>query len=185
MSLTLMLVELFLADPPDVRDVMLFGNCPMPGGIVVGFVQAQVLRRLGRRCWPINDDRRDGLSATWCHARLLQPQPRPAGRHRLRRSRRVYCRSSRDPWGCGRHDPPKTRLAHAAVGALPSPIDAAEFRAAFDQRGPDAFQHALVHPTLEGAMNRSIVTELLGQDVPLETAAHLVDNAVERRPHLQ
>ena len=124
------------------------------------------------------------VSAVCCRARWRPPRPRPAVRHRPRRSHCVWCRFSHDPWDSDRHGPPKTRLAHRAIGALPSPVDSAQFFAVLDQRGPDSFQDALVDPPLEGAMNGRIVAELPGQVVPLAAAAHLIDDAVERRPRV-
>src|SRR5437867_554784 len=104
----------------------------------------------------------------------------PAARRRLRPAGCVCSRVCRDLSGWGRHDPPKTRLAQCGVGALPGPIDGSKFVAGFEQFCPDALQHAIGDPALEGAMNRSIVSKLFGQMVPLASAAHLINDAVQR-----
>jgi len=70
-------------------------------------------------------------------------------------------------------------LSHRAVEALPLPVDAGQLLAAFDQQRPEAADHVALDPPLEGAVNTGIVAEFLGQLVPLHTAAHAVDHAVQ------
>ena len=162
------LVELFLADAPDVRRMAVRGCRGMACGIVVSLVQAQMLRHTLRRLRPLDHDRLDGLLQQLAvvdvgssHHDAQRPASRP------RRSRYVSCPVCRDPWGSGRQDPPKTRLAHGAVGTLPAPVHAAEFLAVFDQHGPQTLEHSLFDPALHRSMNRRVVAELPWQLVPL------------------
>ena len=57
MAFVAVLVQLLLADPPDVRNVVRVGCRGSPGRVIVPFVQAQVLRRGVRRLGPIDHDR--------------------------------------------------------------------------------------------------------------------------------
>jgi hypothetical protein len=104
----------------------------------------------------------------------------PAARHRHRPGCSSLCRVCRDLSGFFRHDPPQTRLAKSGIGALPSPLDGSEFVARFDQFSPDAPQHAAGNPALESAVNGGIVSKLPGQMIPLTSAWHLEDDAVQR-----
>ena len=61
MPLAIIVVPFFLADPPNMRPVILLRHSCSAGGIVVAFIQAQVLRILFRWMGPLDDDRRDGL----------------------------------------------------------------------------------------------------------------------------
>src|ERR1022692_1097492 len=110
-----------------------------------------------------------------------QSQP-PSDRRRPRRLCYVLCLICRDPWDLGRRSPPKTRLAHCAVGALPFPVDAAEFITVLDQEGPDAMEYAPGGPSLHRAMHGTVVAELPGQLVPLAAGAHYINNAIQRFP---
>jgi hypothetical protein len=42
MTLAILLIQLFLANPPDVRNVVFFRRGGAAGGIVIALVQAQV-----------------------------------------------------------------------------------------------------------------------------------------------
>src|SRR5208282_1365926 len=112
--------------------------------------------------------------------RWLRLQPRPVVHQRPRRSRCVSCPVCRDPWGSGRFDPPKTRLAHGAVGTLPLPVHGPEFLAVFEQHGPKKPENSPGDPSLHGSMNRRVVAESPRQLVPLHAAAHTVDDTIER-----
>jgi hypothetical protein len=59
-------------------------------------------------------------------------------------------------------------------------LDGSKLVAGLDQFGPETLQHAAFDPALQSAMNRSIVAELFGQMIPLTSAAHLEDDAVQR-----
>src|SRR5262249_474930 len=78
--------------------------------------------------------------------------------------------------------PPEAGLAQPAVGALPPPVDLAQFLALGGQGGPDAFHHAVAAPALEPAVDGGVVAELPGQVVPLAAAPQTVDDAVEHSP---
>ena len=67
------------------------------------------------------------VSTTWRHARWRRRSQRPAVRRPLPPPSCASPRSYPDPSGSCPLDPPKTRLAHGAVGRLPLPIDATEF----------------------------------------------------------
>src|SRR5262249_22076214 len=75
--------------------------------------------------------------------------------------------------------PPEPGLAQPPIGALPVPVDAAQFGAALQQQGPDAGEHAAAAPALEPAVDGTVVAELLGQVVPLAAAAQAEEDAVQ------
>jgi hypothetical protein len=77
--------------------------------------------------------------------------------------------------------PPEPGLAQPAVGRLPLPIDRPEVVALLDQDGPDPGEDAVAAPPLEPAVDRAIVTEPLGQLVPLASGPEAEDDAVEGR----
>lgn len=60
MAFSLLLVEFLLADPANVRQVVLLGNRRMAGRIVITFVQTEMLRILVGGFGPIGHDRFDG-----------------------------------------------------------------------------------------------------------------------------
>src|SRR5208337_202184 len=128
--------------------------------------------------------RRWSRRATARRARWPRPAPPREFRLRHRQSGCVSCRFSPDPWGWGRCVPPKTRLAHEAVGRLPGPGHSVQTFAVSHQHAPDFIEDALDDPALHGAMNRRIIAELFGQMVPLAAAAQVVDDAVERRAEI-
>jgi hypothetical protein len=124
--------------------------------------------------------RRWSLPATSHRERWHPKRPRRAVRHRLRQSRCASCRFCRDPWGLGRHDPPKTRLAHGRIGRLPVPVHTVKFFALLDEHTPDRKQHIAFNPTLKRAMHRTVTAEFAWQRVPLATGSQVIDDAVER-----
>jgi hypothetical protein len=67
---------------------------------------------------------------------------------------------------------------------LPLPVHRPEVVAFLDQHGPDLLQDAVSAPSLEPAMDRAIVAELLGELVPLAAAAEAEDDPVEGRPQV-
>src|SRR5436305_5283796 len=111
--------------------------------------------------------------------RWLHQWSRQEDRRAHRRANCVLCRFSRDPWGSDRHDPPKTRLGHSAIGALPVPVDAAEVFAFFDQHGHDLLHDVVLVPALEPIMDRALSTKPRRQLIPLAAAAHAKNDAVE------
>src|ERR1700720_2850914 len=123
---------------------------------------------------------RSSFPTAWCRERWRRRLQPPVVRRQPRQSRYASCLVCRDPWGLGRRDPPKTRLAHRGIGALPFPVDPAQFVAVLDQNGPDALEHALGDPSLQGAMHAAVVAKFLGQLIPLAAGAHHIDDAVER-----
>jgi len=116
------------------------------------------------------------------HLRMLwvKLSNRSAARRRPRQSGCVSYLVCRDPWGWGRRDPSKTRLAHGAVGTLPFPVQASQFLAVLHQHRPDALQDTPANPPLHSAVNAAVVAKLHRQLVPLAAAAHLIDDTVER-----
>src|SRR5262249_2641847 len=100
-------------------------------------------------------------------------------RHAHQRAGCVSCRFSRDPWGSDRHDPPKARLSHGAIGALPIPVDAAQVFALFDQRGHDLLHDVVLVPAVAPVMDRALGTKLRRQLIPLAAAAHAKNDAVQ------
>ena len=162
-----------------MRTVPEGGNGPMTGGIVIPFVQAQVLHAFRARDYNVLQGR---VSRVSYHGRWLQPPPR-SGARLLRRPGCSSC-SQLCPgrWGWVQSRPPKTRFTHGAVRRLPFPVHSAQFLATLHQGSPDALQHSTPHPTLEGPMDGAIVSQLLGQMVPLATASHPKDNAFQHPP---
>src|SRR5215210_9207398 len=76
--------------------------------------------------------------------------------------------------------PPKTSLAHSALGGLPLEVHPTEFLALLDETLPDQIQHAKLDPPLEGPVYRGVVGELSsGQAVPLDPASHPEDDRVQ------
>jgi len=131
--------------------------------------------------WAVRRRSRRSFAPTVCSRECwLRPQPRPVVRQRPRRSRCVSCPVCRDPWGSGRFDPPKTRLAHGAVGTLPLPVHGPEFLAVFEQHGPQKLENSPGDPSLHRSMNRRVVAESSRQLVPLHAAAHPIDDTVDR-----
>src|SRR5256885_9077655 len=63
--------------------------------------------------------------------------------------------------------PPEPGLAQPPVGALPVPVDAAQFGTGLDEGGPELAHHPVPAPALEPAVDGGVVAELLGQVVPL------------------
>ncbi len=59
--LTLLLIEFFLTNPSNVRNIICLSRHPASGGIVIALVQAQVLRCILCRLGPIYNDRLNGL----------------------------------------------------------------------------------------------------------------------------
>lgn len=116
------------------------------------------------------------------HARWRRRSPRPRGRHRLRRPSCVSPRFCLDPSGFCPLDPPQTRLGQGAVGGLPWPVYSPEFAARPRQLSPDFQEDAVADPSRKVAMRRPVGAQLFGQLVPLATAAHSVEDAVERPP---
>src|SRR6202012_154314 len=144
---------------------------PCPDTNAAGHPPAAAFRRSCRQ-W--------SRRASWRHARWPRPRSRSV-RHPYRPPEDLFwCRFLHDPWGSGRLGPPKTGLAHKAVGTLPGVVDIAETFAVGHQHRPYLGKHALFNPAFKGAMNRGIVTKLPGQMVPLAAAAKAVDDAVER-----
>jgi hypothetical protein len=78
--------------------------------------------------------------------------------------------------------PPGPGLAQPTVGRLPLPLDLAQLVALLDQQGPDLLEDAVAAPSLEPAVHRAVVAELLGELVPLAAATETEDDPVERRP---
>src|SRR3954471_21379744 len=76
--------------------------------------------------------------------------------------------------------PPEPGLAQHPVGRLPLPLDAAEFVALGDQRGPDLFEDSAFGPPLEPAVDGALGAVLGGQLVPLAAGPHAEDDPVER-----
>src|SRR5947209_6184905 len=75
--------------------------------------------------------------------------------------------------------PPEPGLAQGPVGALPVPVNRAEFGALLDQQGPDAAEDPVLAPALEPALDGAVIAELLGEPVPLAAAAHAEDDAID------
>jgi len=70
-------------------------------------------------------------------------------------------------------------LPHGSVGCLPLPRNAVQCIALLDKNAPDLIQNTLPFPSLEGAVNRAVITELPGQMIPLATRASAIDDAIE------
>jgi hypothetical protein len=60
-SLSLALIEFFLADLTDVRRVMIVHSCLIARGIIIALIQTKMLRRLGRWRWPLDDNGLESL----------------------------------------------------------------------------------------------------------------------------
>jgi hypothetical protein len=67
----------------------------------------------------------------------------------------------------------------AAVGGLPLPLDAAQLVAAFDHEGEEVGKQVEGLPTLERAMERTVIPKRFGQMVPLAAGAPTIENAVQ------
>jgi hypothetical protein len=78
--------------------------------------------------------------------------------------------------------PPEPGLAQHPVGRLPLPVHRPEVVARLDQGRPDLLEDPVLAPPLEPAVHRAVVTELLGELVPLAAAPEAEDDPVERRP---
>lgn len=57
---------------------------------------------------------------------------------------------------------PQAGFAHRCIGSLPFPVDAAQFSTSLDERDPDLVEETELNPTLERAMDRTIVREVSG-----------------------
>jgi hypothetical protein len=77
--------------------------------------------------------------------------------------------------------PAESRFAQATICRLPASIDASELVAFRQQDGPNLLEDAVAAPPLEPAMDRAIVTEMLGKLVPLASGAKAEDGTVEGR----
>lgn len=62
MSFAATLIQFLFADPPNVRDIVSFHRRGVSRGIVIAFVQTQMLRRVVRWLRPIHNNRLNGLS---------------------------------------------------------------------------------------------------------------------------
>ena len=116
--------------------------------------------------------------AASCHGRLLRPLPHSVDHHLPRRGHFVCCRPCHGLWCWDQSHPPQTCLAHGAVCRLPFPVHAAQFITSFHQDGPDTLHHSKLYPALERSMDGAVVSELLGQVIPLATAQHPINDAV-------
>ena len=91
-------------------------------------------------------------------------------------------RASLCPSGSDQLHPPQTGLAHRGVSRLPFPVHGPQFIAP----GLDPFPNAGVQPNalppLKGAVDRAVVSERLGQLVPLASRAQPKDDPVEHLP---
>ena len=145
--------------------------CPSTD-VAVSFSSAPVVRPLSTRWF---------VARACSRGRWPRPRPRQAVRLWPRRLCYVSCPVSRDPWGSDRQGPPKTRLAHGAVGTLPFPVDATQFFAVLYEHSPDALDDTFANPSLHGAVNTAVVAKFLGQMIPLATTAHPKNDAVQCR----
>jgi hypothetical protein len=119
------------------------------------------------------------LQAFWCHARWQLRQWRQAGRRLLQRVCCVLRLFWPCQWGSGRYGPPKTRLAHSRVGGLPLEIYTAKFGTAGNKSRPDFVEQSAAYPSLESAVNRTVVRKPFGQLVPLAASSHTKDYCIE------
>ena len=78
--------------------------------------------------------------------------------------------------------PPQTRFAHRAIRRLPFPVHPTQLLAFFYQDRPDALQRPTPYPALGGPMDGAVVSQLLGQLVPLATASQPKDNPFQHLP---
>jgi hypothetical protein len=76
--------------------------------------------------------------------------------------------------------PPEPGFPQRSVGRLPLPAYRAQLGTRFDQNRPDPGQYTVSAPALEPAVHRAVITELLGQLVPLAARAEAEDDAIER-----
>ncbi len=75
--------------------------------------------------------------------------------------------------------PPETGFPETAVRGLPLPVDPAELVAFHDQHGPEFLEHPVLDESLEPTVDRAVIPERLGQEVPLDPTSETEDDPVE------
>lgn len=116
-------------------------------------------------------------SHRWSHpatarpARSLQPPPRRAVHHLLRRLASVSPHFWHGQWDWGRSGPPFSGLPHSRVGRLPLPVTPVQILAPLLDHCPDSREDAAFDPALEGAVDGGVIRIVGRQMVPLATSA--------------
>src|SRR6266436_5118961 len=142
-----------------------------------------MLRFLLRRLRSFNNrSPRWSARATWCREHWLPQWRYLTDRPVRRRSGCVWCHFFRGLWGCRRFYPPKTRLGHGTVGALPIPMHATQFFTLGNQGRHDLGHDAVLVPALKPVMDRALGTKAFRQLIPLAPRTHSENDAVERQP---
>ena len=78
-----------------------------------------------------------------------------------------------------RPHPPQTRFAHRRIRRLPLPVHTTQLITVGLDNSPDLGKHSGRFPSLERAMDGTVIAETLRQPVPLAARAHTEDDRVE------
>src|SRR5712691_11710172 len=183
MALFALLVQLLLANAPNVRGVAVCRNGGLPGRIVVALVQTQMLRMPRGRLGPLDHDRLQG-----CREQLGIVDVGSRHHHGERASLPLnqeaafYPRLA--PIGGVASDPvsSRARFPHAGIGRLPFPVYSAQLVLRRLEQRPDLIEDPPTAPALKGPMDRAVVRELLGQVIPLDPTAQSINDRVEGAP---
>ena len=146
-------------DRPDVGYIAMPLGYLVSGGIIVSFVETEVLLKL-LRVWAFDNDRLNRRLEQFLIDDIgsgdYDPKWSPVTLYQERLLGAVLGAVS----GVFPHIfSTKSSFAQSTICGLPSPVDCSELFAFLEQDGPDSLEDAVAAPPLEPAMNRVIPAE--------------------------
>lgn len=176
-------VKLLLANATDMGYVACRLCCAMASGVVIAFVQAEVLWGFRGRLWPRNDNSLQSLckelgimniGTSDCDSRRTSTGL--GDKTDLGSWFTTVCRVSSDLVAT------KASLAHSPIRRLPFPIHSSQFLALFEQDSPNPCKNSVLAPSLKPTMGCAVISQLFGQVVPLHSRTGPIDDCVDYQP---
>jgi len=127
---------------------------------------------------------RESPPGVWYRGRSQPPRRCPVAHHPPLREYCAWFPAFLGQLGSGQLHPPQTGLAHGCVSRLPFPIHRSQFIAHRFDVFPNSGEQSDALLSLEGTMDCAVVSQRLGQLVPLAPRAHAKDDSVEHLPRV-
>ena len=176
-------VQFLLANPANMWNVACCLCCGMACGVVIAFIEAQMLGSFCGRLRPRNDN---GIQCLGQELGVMNIGTRNSdskgsatgfsGKADFRSCLASICGVSSNFVAT------ETSFAHSPIHSLPLPAYSVQFLTSFDQYGPNPFKDPVFTPSLKPAMGSAIICHLPGQVVPLYSRTNSVDDGVENQP---
>ena len=149
-----------ITDRPDVGYVAMPLGYLVAGGIIVSFVETEVLLK-PFRVGAFDDDRLDRRIEQFLIDDIGSGDDDPKWSPVTLDQERLLGAVLGAVSGVFPHIfSTKSSFAQSTICGLPSPVDRSELFAFFEQDGPDSLEDAVTAPPLEPAMNRAIIAEM-------------------------